>query len=86
MLLSGAGARNSTLVIAAAVRPDGQAQPVQVVVNRLALGQLTPGAGLAEYRFPFPANYYSYGDPTVDLISTPQLVEGKGNNLVPYGS
>jgi hypothetical protein len=85
VLLPGAGARNSTLVIDAGRRPDGVAQPVQVIVNGIALGQFTPGAGIAEYRFPLPANYYSYGDLTVDLISTPQLVEGKGNNQVPYG-
>lgn len=85
ILLPGAGARDSTLIIAAGPRPDGVAQPVQVVVNGIALGQFTPGAGIADYRFPLPANYYSYGDLTVDLISTPQLVPGKGNNLVPYG-
>lgn len=85
VLLPGTGARDSILVITAGPRPDGAAQPVRVVVNGIDLGQFTPAAGLNEFRFPLPASHYSYGSLTVDLISTPQLVAGKGKNMVPFG-
>ena len=85
VLLPGAGARPSTLVITAGPRPDGVARPVQVVVNGLPLASFTPQAGLRDYTFPLRPEQYSYGDLTVDLLSDPQLVPGKGNNRLPYG-
>jgi hypothetical protein len=85
VVLPGVGARPSTLVISAGPRPDGTAAPVSVVVNGIALGQFTPQADVQEYRFTLPALDYSYGNLTVDLLSTPQLVAGKGAPPVPYG-
>ncbi|HEU5326809.1 MAG TPA: hypothetical protein VFU78_01885, partial [Thermomicrobiales bacterium] len=85
VVLPGVGARPSTLVINADPRPDGTAAPVRVVVNGIALGQFTPRNGVQEYRFTLPALDYSYGNLTVDLLSTPQLVAGKGATPVPYG-
>lgn len=85
VLLPGAGAINSTLFITAAPRPDGVLAPVQVVVNGIDLGKFTPEATLHTFQFALPANDYSYGDLTVDLISAPQLVPGKGRDPVPFG-
>lgn len=85
VLLPGAGARPSTLVITAGPRPDGVGKPVQVVVNGIALGQFTPRARLNDYSFPLGAAQYSYGDLTVDLISEAQQVRGKGAASVPFG-
>lgn len=85
ILLPGAGARPSTLIITAAPRPDGLARPVQVVVNGIPLASFTPKPGLNDYTFPLRPEQYSYGDLTVDLISDPQLVAGKGSTPVPYG-
>ena len=85
LLLPGAGAINSTLSITAGPRPDGVIAPVQVIVNGIDLGRFTPQPGLHTFQFALPANNYSYGDLTVDLISTPQLVPGKGRDPVPFG-
>jgi hypothetical protein len=85
VLLPGVGARDSALLITAATRPDGRAEPVRVVVNGIALGSFTPTAERARYRFELPERYYSYGDLTIDLLSTPQLVPGRGSQPLPYG-
>lgn len=85
VLLPGVGARPATLVVAAAARPDGAPQPVQVAVNGIALGQFTPAAELGEHRFALAPAHYSYGDLTVDLLSAPQQVRGKNNAPLPYG-
>lgn len=83
--LPGVGARDSTLLITAGPRPDGVAKPVQVVVNGIALGSFTPQPGLNDYSFPLNATQYSYGDLTVDLLSDPQGVQGKGSTPIPFG-
>lgn len=85
VILPGAGATASTLSISAAPRPDGVREPVRVIVNGIELGRFTPQPGPGTYTFPLPANYYSYGDLTIDLISTPQLIPGKGGQPVPFG-
>lgn len=85
VLLPGAGARDSTLLISAGPRPDGVLAPVQVVANGIALGQFTPQPTGGDYPFALPASDYSYGDLTIDLISAPQLVQGKGATPVPFG-
>ncbi len=85
LLLPGAGAINSTLFITAGPRPDGVLTPVQVIVNGIDLGSFTPQTALHTFQFALPANNYSFGDLTVDLISTPQLVPGKGRDPVPFG-
>jgi len=85
VILPGAGARDSQLVITAGPRPDGVAKPVQVIVNGIALGSFTPKPGLNEYRFPLSAAQYSFGDLTVDLLSEPQGVQGKGGTPIPFG-
>jgi len=85
VILPGAGARDSQLVLTAGPRPDGIAKPVQVVVNGIALGSFTPKPGLNDYRFPLSAAQYSFGDLTVDLISEPQGVQGKGGTPIPFG-
>lgn len=85
VILPGAGARDSQLVITAGPRPDGAAKPVQVLVNGIALGGFTPTPGLHDYRFPLSAAQYSFGDLTVDLLSEPQRVQGKGSTPIPFG-
>lgn len=85
VLLPGVGARPSTLVITAGARPDGAREPVQVVVNGIPLGQFVPAPQPRPYRFDLPARGYSYGDLTVDLLSVPQLVQGRGATVVGYG-
>ncbi len=84
-LLPGVGGRPSTLSVTAATRPDGAPQPVRVVVNGLPLGEFTPTAGLATYRFALPAANYSYDDLTVDLIGAAQRVRGPDGATEAYG-
>lgn len=85
VILPGVGARDSNLIITAGPRPDGIAKPVQVVVNGIALGTFTPKPGLHDYSFPLSAAQYSFGDLTVDLLSDPQRVQGKGGTPIPFG-
>ncbi len=85
VLLAGTGATESTLTITAGPRPDGVAEPVQVIVNGIDVGRFTPRPGQAAYSFPLPANTFSYGDLTVDLLSKAQIIAGKGGNQVPFG-
>lgn len=85
VVLPGVGGRASTLAITAAARPDGLGQPVRVRVNGIAIGDFTPGREPRQYRFDLPAAYYSYGDLTVDFLSTPQEVRGQGAQVLRYG-
>lgn len=85
VLLPGAGARATTLAIAAAARPDGVATPVRVVVNGIPLGSFTPGKGQQTYRFALPAADFSYGNLTVDLLSVPEQQRTTKGNTLDYG-
>lgn len=85
VLLPGAGARDAALVVRAGARPDGISEPVTVVVNGITLGQFAPTIAPSDFTFSLPARDYSYGNLTIDLLSSGHQIRTRGTQALTYG-